>query len=106
MRTTAIGNTALKFKINALFAKLISFERMWDRTLREIEEGTYNRDVFKAKLRSQDRDAAGPQRPAAPGPTISDATPRRLYATYLVARPRCGDSTVGLPFDSTASPTR
>jgi len=106
MRTTAIGNTALKFKFNALFAKLISFERMWDRTLREIEEGTYKRDVFKAKLRSQDRDDAGPKRPAAPGPTISDANLRRLYDTYLVARQRCGESTVGLSFDSMASRIR
>jgi len=56
MRTTNIRNTALKFKINTLFAKLLSFERMWDRTLREIEDGTYKRDVFKAKLRDKDRD--------------------------------------------------
>ena len=55
MRTTTIRNTALKFKINTLFAKLISFERMWDRTLREMEEGTYKRDVFKAKLHLKDR---------------------------------------------------
>src|SRR2546428_1402087 len=106
MRTTAIGNTALKFKINALSAKLISLGRMGDRPLREIEEGTYKRDVFRAKLRSQDRDAAGPNRPAAPGPTISDATLRRLYDTYLVARQRCGESNVGLSFDSMASRIR
>ena len=43
LRTATIRNTALKFKINTLFAKLISFERMWDRTLREIEDGTYKR---------------------------------------------------------------
>ena len=53
LRTSTIRNTALKFKINTLFAKLISFERMWDQTLREIEEGTYKREVFKAKLRSR-----------------------------------------------------
>ena len=106
MRTTAIGNTALKFKINTLFAKLISFERMWDRTLREIEEGTYKRDVFKAKLRSQDRDDARSNRSAAPGPTITDANLRRLYDTYLVARQRCGESTDGLSFDSMASRIR
>ena len=53
MRNTSIRNTALKFKVNSIFAKLLSFERMWDRTLREIEEGTYKREVFKAKLRSR-----------------------------------------------------
>ena len=107
MRTTAIRNTALKFKINTLFAKLIAFERMWDRTLREIEEGTYKRDVFKAKMRSKDGDDLQPSRRSAPtGPTVSDANLRRLYDTYLVARKRCGESTEGLTFDSMASRIR
>ena len=107
MRTTNIRNTALKFKINTLFAKLLSFERMWDRTLREIEDGTYKRDVFKAKLRDKDRDEGGaaPAR-SAPAPTISDANLRRLYDTYLVAKKRCGESTAGMSFDSIASRIR
>src|SRR5205814_10639278 len=98
LRTRSIRNTALKFKVNTLFAKLISFERMWDRTLREIEDGTYKRDVFKAKLRDKDREAGGPAR-AAQAPTISDANLRRLYDTYLVAKKRCGESTDGISFD-------
>ena len=107
MRTSTVRNTALKFKINTLFAKLISFERMWDRTLREIEEGTYKRDVFKAKLRAKDRDDTQPSRRSGPAaPTISDANLRRLYDTYLVARQRCGESTDGLSFDSLASRIR
>ena len=106
LRTRSIRNTALKFKVNTLFAKLISFERMWDRTLREIEDGTYKRDVFKAKLRAGDRDEprTGPVKPAAP--SISDANLRRLYDTYLVARKRCGEATDGLTFDSMAARIR
>ncbi|HWT85961.1 MAG TPA: MXAN_5187 C-terminal domain-containing protein [Myxococcales bacterium] len=107
MRNTSVRNTALKFKVNSLFAKLLSFERMWDRTLREIEDGTYKRDVFKAKLRDKDRDEGGaaPAR-SAPAPTISDANLRRLYDTYLVAKKRCGESTAGMSFDSIASRIR
>ena len=106
LRTASIRNTALKFKVNTLFAKLISFERMWDRTLREMEDGTYKRDVFKAKLRGGERDEprTGPVKPAAP--SISDTNLRRLYDTYLVARKRCGESTEGLTFDSMASRIR
>ncbi len=106
LRAASIRNTALKFKVNTLFAKLISFERMWDRTLREIEDGTYKRDVFKAKLRGADRDEprTGPIKPAAP--SISDANLRRLYDTYLVARKRCGEATDGLTFDSMAARIR
>src|SRR3954451_648028 len=105
MRTTSVRNTALKFRVHSLFAKLISFERMWDRTLREIEEGTYKRDVFKAKMHIRDRQGEPPgQRPArAAAQGISEDTLRRLYDTYLVARRRCGEATDGISFDSVAS---
>ena len=109
LRNTNVRNTALKFKINTLFAKLISFERMWDRTLREMEEGTYKRDVFKAKMRHKDRDAPQSAPAAAPArnaPEISDANLRRLYDTYLLAKKRCGESTAGMSFDSLASRIR
>ena len=108
MRSSTIANTGLKFKINTLFAKLLSFERMWDRTMREIEEGTYKRDVFKASRRQKDREAGGPA--AAPArnhaPEVSEANLRRLYDTYLVARKRCGESTAGMTFDAVASRIR
>ena len=49
----------------------------------------------------------GPERQA-PAPThaISEANLRRLYDTYLVARQRTGESTVGLSYDSLASRIR
>jgi hypothetical protein len=108
MRSTVVKNTGLKFRINTLFAKLISYERMWDRTLREIEDGTYKRDVFKAKYRIAQRD----QKPAAPAPVeppkveLSDDKLRRLYDTYLVARQRTGEPIDGLSFDAIASKIR
>jgi hypothetical protein len=105
LRTTLVKNTALKFRIQTLFAKLISFERMWDRTLREMEDGTYKRDVFKAKMRQktdQPKQAAGAGR----APQIPDDKLRRLYDTYLVARQRCGEPTDGLSYESVASRIR
>jgi hypothetical protein len=110
LRTTTIRNTALKFKINTLFAKLISFERMWDRTLREMEEGTYKRDVYKAKLHQKEREpqaqAPASARRGPSAPAISDANLRRLYDTYLVARQRCGEPITGLSYDSMATRIR
>src|SRR5262249_1667575 len=85
--------------------KLISFERMWDRTLREMEEGTYKRDVFKAKLR-QTRDAAKQKQAAPKAADIPDEKLRRLYDTYLVARQRCGEPTDGISYESVASRIR
>ena len=105
LKTTQVKNTGLKFRIQTMFAKLISFERMWDRTLREIEDGTYKRDVFKAKLR-QARQSSDPQRPRGGSPQISDDMIRKLYDTYLVARQRTGESTSGLTYESLASRLR
>ena len=99
-------NTGVKFRINTLFAKLISFERLWDRTLREIEEGTYKRDVFKAKYRMNRRE----ETPAAVRPQaraeLSDDKLRRLYDTYLVARQRTGESVEGMTFEGVAQRIR
>jgi len=106
LRTTPVRNTGVKFRINTLFAKLISFERLWDRTLREIEEGTYKRDVFKAKYRMNRRDNEAPAvRPAA-RTELSDDKLRRLFDTYLVARQRTGESTEGITFEGVASRIR
>jgi hypothetical protein len=76
--------------------------------LREIEDGTYKRDVFKAKLRQSERDdgadrVAGARSSA---PQISDDKLRRLYDTYLVARQRCGEPTSGISYESVASRIR
>jgi hypothetical protein len=107
MKTSQVKNTALKFRIQTMFAKLISFERMWDRTLREIEEGTYKRDLFKANLRQQREQPAGAQRGrSASSPQISDEMIRKLYDTYIVARQRTGESTTGLTYESLASRLR
>ncbi len=108
LRTTLVKNTALKFRINTMFAKLISFERMWDRTLMEIENGTYTRDVFKAKMRSKEQAKAGAVKPAvaAAVPEISEDKLRKLYDTYLVARQRCGEPTEGISYDSVAKRIR
>jgi hypothetical protein len=108
LKTTQVKNTALKFRIQTMFAKLISFERMWDRTLREIEDGTYRRDLFKAKLHQAQR-GEEPQpgaRAAASAPQISDQMIRKLYDTYLVARQRTGESTAGLTYESLAARLR
>jgi hypothetical protein len=104
LRTTMVKNTALKFRIQTQFAKLISFERMWDRTLREMEEGTYKRDVFKARLRQGKEKPK--DLPAQKALDIPDDKLRRLYDTYLVARQRCGEPTEGISYESVASRIR
>jgi hypothetical protein len=60
-----IRNTGLKFRVQSLWQKFISFERMWLRIAREIEEGTYSRDLFKARMRSTKREKRATDKPGA-----------------------------------------
>ena len=46
-------NTGLRFRLQTLYARYLSYERLWLRSAREREEGTYHRDVFKARLHAK-----------------------------------------------------
>jgi hypothetical protein len=61
LKTSFIRNTAAKFRVQAIATKFGTYERLWQRTLQEIENGTYKRDVAKAKRRTQKQ--AGSDRP-------------------------------------------
>ena len=54
-------NTGLRFRLQTLHARFLSYERLWMRAAREKEAGTSRRDVFKARLH-----ARGKEKPAAP----------------------------------------
>jgi hypothetical protein len=59
LRTSSIRSTAAKFRSNSLQAKVVTYERLWEKSLQERENGTYRRDLAKVarKLRSPGRDA-------------------------------------------------
>jgi hypothetical protein len=57
LRGGFIRQTALKFRIQSIQAKLVTYERLWTRTMQEMEAGTYRRDLFKARLHAQERAA-------------------------------------------------
>ncbi len=65
LKTGLVRNTAVKFRIASLHNKFLTYERLWQRTLQEIEAGTYRRDLFKAKRRSKNAGASGERRPGA-----------------------------------------
>ncbi|HET9596853.1 MAG TPA: hypothetical protein VFP65_14795, partial [Anaeromyxobacteraceae bacterium] len=48
-----VRNTALKFRIQTLHARFLSYERMWMRASREKEEGVYRRDLQRARRHAQ-----------------------------------------------------
>ncbi len=49
-----INNTAQKFRLRSIVQSYTTYRIYWDRVLREIEEGTYKRDIQRAQ-RKQER---------------------------------------------------
>ena len=58
-----LRQTSAKFRVQSIAAKLLTYERLWDRSLKEIEAGTYRRDVFKAKLHQKKKSPAANEHP-------------------------------------------
>jgi hypothetical protein len=87
-------NTGLKFRIQSLHARYLSYERLWLRNAREKEEGTYRRDLFKARLRARGDEGGEPGVKASePGPSAQNAPAPAVAArsgspTEKVAAPR------------------
>lgn len=131
IQTSTVKQTAVKFKAQTLNSKLLTYERLWSRTLKEIEDGTYKRDLFKAKLHTKDKDDVKPPPPppdalqpavvakpgapaaaaskppvAAPAGQLSEAKLKAIYDAYLTAKKRCNEDTSRLTFDSVANTLR
>jgi hypothetical protein len=68
LKETFTRNTGLRFRLQTLHARFISYERLWLRSSREREEGTYRRDIFKARLHSRAKAGAGAAARPAPAP--------------------------------------
>jgi hypothetical protein len=55
MQQVPIGNSSLRFRFQALSQKWVLHMTYWNRTLREIESGTYRRDVARAQRHMAER---------------------------------------------------
>ncbi|MCY1017663.1 MXAN_5187 C-terminal domain-containing protein [Pyxidicoccus sp. MSG2] len=58
LKGTFIRSTAAKFRVASIHGKYLTYERLWTRTLQEIEAGTYKRDLFKARRRAEKRQSS------------------------------------------------
>jgi len=93
-----IRNTALRFLFNNLRARYFTHKRLWDETCRKIEDGTYERHLFKADLHERDR--AKKQKPGGSGAAAA-ATPAvsgedALFTEYVGARANTGQGAASL----------
>jgi len=102
LRALPVRNTVLKFRIGTLEQKLKTYERMWDRTLKEIENGTYRRDLAKMRRKREEaaKAAEPPRAPSPEAPPASAAAPLAAHpGTPAVPRPgaRPGTPATGAP---------
>lgn len=85
-----INNTMYKHRYTNLIARLSSYRQLWNKTLREIEEGRYSRDRFRARLKEDRKDegTTTPERRTAPKGQ-QDPEVERVYQELLEARKKC-----------------
>ena len=109
LRKLGTSNTALRFRLETLVQRHIVLSTYWNRTLREIESGTYRRDVFKAQRHQAERaaraasTAVDPKPPAAP-PAAAPVPTTAPPASHLHVRPAAAPAPAPAP--AAASPNR
>jgi len=54
-------NTAVRYRLQSLQASLITYENYWNRITRQIEEGTYKRDLFRLERKQALGEAVAPE---------------------------------------------
>lgn len=94
-------NTAVKFRRNSLNQRLITDSNYYRRTLKQIEEGTYYRDRFKADLREKQRlreeqrqkekMAKARAQPGAAAKPKGGGAIDSLHSAYMAARAKTGE---------------
>lgn len=125
LKTIPARNSALSFRLQSLQATAATYERLWMKTMKEMEDGTYRRDVFKARLRRKGSEgpaapapeaaakAATPEAPAStpqihiagtpPPDPLAESRLRSVYRAYVEAKRRCNEDTTRLSFDAVAA---
>ena len=121
-------NAAIRFRVQTLHARYLSYERLWLRSTREKEAGTYRRDVLKARQkatagRGKKVEAAvetvqPPPLPAERTPplpvaratqavvvgaaTMSEPELRELFDAYVAAKKSCNEDVSKLSYEALA----
>ncbi len=109
-----MNNTAQKFRYQQLRARFTAFTMYWNRTVKQLEEGTHRRDIFRVRLREQAEQKQGPDtratRPAraaetdkrgqAAMDTVRDRDAlEKVFEDFLATRKKCHERTDNVHFD-------
>ena len=64
-----IKQTTARFRVNTLVSKFVTYERLWEKSLRERENGTFRRDLERARRKAKAQQGNAPQRSPGSGAT-------------------------------------
>jgi hypothetical protein len=78
MQQMSVRNAALRFRLQSLLQRWTLLTTYWNRTLREIESGTYRRDLTRAFRRLADRGA-----PLTEDEAVALGIPRRRAQSFV-----------------------
>jgi hypothetical protein len=120
--TFHITNTGLKFKRDSIIAQFNTLTQHWNRILKQIEDGTYQRDIFRMRLKDKERGVTPPpgagarpaaDRPAGPGqsPPAKPPAPEKgapagggeyesVYKSLVAAKKRLGEPTNNISYNA------
>lgn len=87
--TSPINNTMYKHRYNNLVARFNTYRQQWNRIVREIEEGRYSRDRFKASLHNTPAASSAKPMQKEDGHDQRQKDLERVYAELLDARRSC-----------------
>ena len=93
---TPIKNTGYRFKFNNLRSRYFAFRRHWDETVRKIEEGRYERHLFRADLKDRERNEAKDRNTAAAEHRAALDDSGDLFEAYVAARQATGQGAKGV----------
>jgi hypothetical protein len=79
MRREQIRNTALRFRFQMVLQKYNTYQSYWMRIMRQIEDGTYKRDVLRAKANLGERRSTRPP----PPPKEKEETPKVISPSMV-----------------------
>lgn len=76
LRTDAIKwKLVERYRVNTLYQKYTTYGRLWDRTLKQIEDGTWKRDKLKVHLRKKREEEQQQQQQPAPEQMLDRTDP-------------------------------
>lgn len=90
-------NSASRFRLRMLIQRYQTYATYWERVLKQKEEGTYSKDLFKADMRERAVEDAKLQSTAA---GAAEKGMKQLFDSYEAAIKKQGGSTANLSFDS------